>query len=800
MSWRFDPRPEIVSLFCLACFLTVLWHAAEGKPVLLWLLPLVQAVWVNVQGLFILGPVVTIMFVLDQYHRRRRHEPCLCGPRLWLPVAAIGLACLATPYGLAALRFPFDLLPKVAQAGNPYKEYIDELTSPATLVHEGNAYLAGNWYLGALHWLLLMLPASFLLPAFWPADSRARSRWAALLVLAALLTTTMLRHGPGDWIPIVLVALTIIATASLGSRAGHVFPFTPLPEGEGLKHSSRPGGEGLGRQPRPGGAIRLLIAGIALAAWCAGLRMAFLQPASLPFQLSAPAILAVAAMAMVLVFATGSSALFSLLLAAGFGFLALQAIQNAGRFALVAGCVLVWNLGPWLAAGVRGQSSEVRSQRSEASEAWLARIGMAGFLLLWLGALLSDRYQRWTGEPRHLSLHEEPLEFAHDAVLFAGQPELPGRALLYDLGQTGLYDFYHGPERKPFMDGRLEMPALETFRTYVNIETWLEHGDPRWRHAIHELGDPVVILTHLQHFGGEGVLINNPDWTCAYFDALAAVFVPRSSRCLTIDFARRHFEEPEAPSVPRVRGSAFRELRALYNLAIASRPDPGTAWTLRMPLLLHALDRGAIAIREEPDRSGNWVLLGDCHRAMAEILNREHAGDAGDSLSLVWLARARFAYEQAIRIDGHDATARRSLKELDIVYRRAVEHLSRPMSSITSPASGKEASEGVEQIIGTAGPDCRRGITDWLQYRSAEARQAFSRAVESSPRDGNSWYLVAWLEAEEGNGPRALDACRHALECVQSPGRQRVLRTLEELVTRATSARHTLQADGRERG
>src|SRR5262249_58420766 len=45
MSWRFDPRPEIVSLFCLACFLTILWRAAAGRHALLWLLPLIQAVW-----------------------------------------------------------------------------------------------------------------------------------------------------------------------------------------------------------------------------------------------------------------------------------------------------------------------------------------------------------------------------------------------------------------------------------------------------------------------------------------------------------------------------------------------------------------------------------------------------------------------------------------------------------------------------------------------------------------------------------------------------------------------------------
>src|SRR5947209_8780203 len=52
-GFRLDPRPEIFSLFYLACYLAVLWRV-EARPRLAWLLPLVQVLWVNVQGLFIL--------------------------------------------------------------------------------------------------------------------------------------------------------------------------------------------------------------------------------------------------------------------------------------------------------------------------------------------------------------------------------------------------------------------------------------------------------------------------------------------------------------------------------------------------------------------------------------------------------------------------------------------------------------------------------------------------------------------------------------------------------------------------
>jgi tetratricopeptide (TPR) repeat protein len=355
------------------------------------------------------------------------------------------------------------------------------------------------------------------------------------------------------------------------------------------------------------------------------------------------------------------------------------------------------------------------------------------------------------------------------------------------------------------MDGRLEMPALETFQTYVTIEKWLEHRDPRWRGALHELGDPVVVLTHLQHFGAEAALINSADWTCAYFDALAVVFVPHRHGT-SVDFARRHFAESAAPSVPTAKGAAFRELRALYNLAIVSRADASTPWAMRVPLLLHALDRAAIAIREDPDRAGNWVLLGNCHRALAEILNSESRGDSSDPVSLVRLARARFAYEQALRNDEHDATAQRCLKELNVVYRRLVlTHASSPLTMPSVPQEGAGETAALKdrevntdtEILWNAGPECRRGIASLVECRLAEARQAFGRAVETSPRDAISWYLLAWLAAEEGDGPATLQACRRALECDQLPARQRELRALDELVTNATAARHSL---GREHG
>src|SRR5208337_891044 len=68
MSSRFDPRPEIFSLLFMAGFLAVLFRV-ERSPALIWLLPLLQAVWVNVHSLFVLGPVIVSCYLVDRLVR-----------------------------------------------------------------------------------------------------------------------------------------------------------------------------------------------------------------------------------------------------------------------------------------------------------------------------------------------------------------------------------------------------------------------------------------------------------------------------------------------------------------------------------------------------------------------------------------------------------------------------------------------------------------------------------------------------------------------------------------------------------
>jgi tetratricopeptide (TPR) repeat protein len=285
---------------------------------------------------------------------------------------------------------------------------------------------------------------------------------------------------------------------------------------------------------------------------------------------------------------------------------------------------------------------------------------------LWIAALASDRFYNLIGLPRHIAFREQPLAFAHDAAIFAGQSGLPDRALIYGLDQTGVYDFHNAPRCMPFMDGRLEMPDLATFKTYVAIEDWLAEQDPRWQKAVAELGNPLLLLSHEGYSGGpQAALLAHPDWRCVYFDALAAVFVPRervsANDFPSVDFAARHFQEPGRPSVPNVRRAAAREVKALYNLAAALPAESIRRW--RPSLLLAALDGADFALKEDERQPDVWILLGNCHRDL-------HLDTTAVPFSpleswqverdLRW-AQATYCFQRALKLQPDNGTAWRYL-------------------------------------------------------------------------------------------------------------------------------------------
>ncbi|HQU44489.1 MAG: hypothetical protein B7Z73_02430 [Planctomycetia bacterium 21-64-5] len=132
-SGRNQVRPEMFSLLFLAAELTILLHA-HARPRLVWLLPVIQLLWINVHGLFVLGLVLWGCFVVGQLIQAGPGAPGRQPPgssvangtltRLWtrlLPISGLMLAAtLANPYGSHGALFPITLLARIEGPDHPF--------------------------------------------------------------------------------------------------------------------------------------------------------------------------------------------------------------------------------------------------------------------------------------------------------------------------------------------------------------------------------------------------------------------------------------------------------------------------------------------------------------------------------------------------------------------------------------------------------------------------------------------------------------------------------------------------------
>jgi tetratricopeptide (TPR) repeat protein len=127
LEHRLFLRPELMTYLCLAITLWVLERHRAGPGAPLWLLPLVQWVWVNTH-VFAIGWGLIAAYLADEALRTRRLRTPLA---FWS--AASALALLANPYHVRAVVYPFLLATRLG-ASNPFGQEIAELVSPLALV------------------------------------------------------------------------------------------------------------------------------------------------------------------------------------------------------------------------------------------------------------------------------------------------------------------------------------------------------------------------------------------------------------------------------------------------------------------------------------------------------------------------------------------------------------------------------------------------------------------------------------------------------------------------------------------
>lgn len=196
---RYYVRPEMASLLFLAATLCVLFHVRR-KPWLVWLLPAIQLVWVNVHALFVLGLVAWAIFLLDAAVRRMIELPTPeseqgASPwKTWL--AASGLmtaAVFCNPYGLTGVQFPLVLNTRISGSGEPpapgelstrefYKQLAGEFQSLPDFIDQYGGISA---LFTTLSTLMLVLLAGLAVLSFALLAWRKRfSLYRAVLLLA----------------------------------------------------------------------------------------------------------------------------------------------------------------------------------------------------------------------------------------------------------------------------------------------------------------------------------------------------------------------------------------------------------------------------------------------------------------------------------------------------------------------------------------------------------------------------------------------------------------------------------------
>jgi tetratricopeptide (TPR) repeat protein len=308
---------------------------------------------------------------------------------------------------------------------------------------------------------------------------------------------------------------------------------------------------------------------------------------------------------------------FRLLLYAAFSYLSLQATRNSHQFAAVVGSVTAWNFGEWAAAVRRRRAAGNRtgSRSTPAASALRPRLAAGSAIagvLVWVG---SGWFYEMTGEKRIISLGEEPLWFPHEAARFAGRPEMPVRFLSFHNAHASLFEYYHGPQRKVYTDPRLEVAGADLFQRYQELEDQIVKDEPGWKGQLDAMGRPVILVDHEFNSPVGATLLKSDRWRCVWFDAVAAVFVHDSATAVVrehaVDFAARHFR-PDPPTDSRGLAERLALAKALRNYIWIIPPHRGD---LLRPLVWLGLDDARRVLRDAPDSSDGWKMLGQIELA-----------------------------------------------------------------------------------------------------------------------------------------------------------------------------------------
>ncbi|MEO0206102.1 MAG: tetratricopeptide repeat protein, partial [candidate division WOR-3 bacterium] len=124
---RFGVRPEIFTYIFIVLMLLILDLYLFHKKNRLFFLPFIQLLWVNLHGLFILGWVIMICYLIGIFFSERKRFKELLK---WTTISLF--ASLINPYHIKGILFPFYLFTRL-QDSSVFKDAITEFASPFSL-------------------------------------------------------------------------------------------------------------------------------------------------------------------------------------------------------------------------------------------------------------------------------------------------------------------------------------------------------------------------------------------------------------------------------------------------------------------------------------------------------------------------------------------------------------------------------------------------------------------------------------------------------------------------------------------
>ncbi len=223
--------------------------------------------------------------------------------------------------------------------------------------------------------------------------------------------------------------------------------------------------------------------------------------------------------------------LMRLLLFIGFSYLAWTATRNIAIFAIVASVICCLNISD--ALGFRDAGLLSGAAKSPPASLGLTRYLPHTILVVALGLMISvvtSSWHRFTGRD-HFGIGELEDWYIHGAAQFAGRPGMPSRAFVIGYGQAAVFVFHNSPDRKVFLDGRLEVYRDSTIERYFEIVSAIRRRHPSFVGPL--LDDdgnlPTIVIENTPGTRRSiWAMLTCPFVRLVYADSSAAVFIQQS--------------------------------------------------------------------------------------------------------------------------------------------------------------------------------------------------------------------------------------------------------------------------------